>query len=267
MSYAAADSPKLGEGERYNALVQETSKAVAQFNQVTRTIAQKMSLFGTPQDSRANHQQLTELADRGNKLVGKINRRLQELDKGTKGPGGRARKTQVSKLSADYKNQLKSFEETCQKLLTAERAAVDTIRRSSSSFRSDDQDKPAGFGDYNEDQLYAQANVVNYNEDGVFGCNLVRREEDILKINHQLKEVNAAFQEVDGLVQDQGEIVVDIEENTETAQQNTQGALHNVREANLKRGICKCSKMKLICIGIFALVVVVAIIAVLTAVK
>ena len=36
---------------------------------------------------------------------------------------------------------------------------------------------------------------------------LVRREEDILKINQQLHEVNAAYQEVDDLVRDQGEIV------------------------------------------------------------
>ncbi|KAE9039927.1 hypothetical protein PR003_g5168 [Phytophthora rubi] len=262
MSYMSADSPKMGEAEHYNALVQETSKAVGQFNQVTRTIAQKMALFGTPQDSRANHQQLTELADRGNKLVAKINRRLQELDKGAKAAGGRARKTQVAKLSTDYKNQLKSFEETCQKLLAAERAAVSNLRQSSLSFRSDDSDKPAGFDGYNEDQIYAQANVTSYNED-----DLVRREEDIIKINHQLHEVNAAFREVDGLVQDQGEIVVDIEDNTTAAQENTEGALRNVREANLKRGFCKCSKTKLICIGIFALLVIVAIIAILMAVK
>ncbi|ETI50933.1 hypothetical protein, variant [Phytophthora nicotianae] len=202
MSYISADSPKMGEAEHYNALVQETSKAVAQFNQVTRNISQKMTLFGTPQDSRANHQQLTELTDRGNKLVAKINRRLQELDKGAKAAGGRARRTQVAKLSTDYKNQLKSFEETCQKLLAAERAAVSNLRQSSLSFRSDDDQKPAGFDGYNEDQIYAQANVTSYNED-----DLVRREEDILKINQQLHEVNAAYQEVDGLVQDQGEIV------------------------------------------------------------
>ncbi|CAI5708242.1 unnamed protein product [Peronospora destructor] len=187
MSYMSMNSPKVGETEHYNALVQETFKAVGQFNQVTRSIAQKMTLFGTPQDSRANHQQLTDLTDRGNKLVAKINRRLQDLDKGAKDAGGRVRKTQVAKLSMDYKNQLKSFEETY------------------------DNDMPGGFGGYNEDQIYAQANVTRYNED-----------EDILKISQQLYEVNAAYQEVDGLVQDQGEIVVDIEEDTSAAQENTQ---------------------------------------------
>lgn len=176
MSYMSADSPKLGENEHYNALVQETSKAVGQFNQVTRTIAQKMTLFGTPQDSRANHQQLTELTDRGNKLVAKINRRLQELDKGAKAAGGRARKTQVAKLSTDYKNQLKSFEETCQKLLASERAAVSNLRQSSLSFRSDDNDKPEGFDGYNEDQIYAQANVTSYNEDGACRQKGIMRE-------------------------------------------------------------------------------------------
>lgn len=190
-----------------------------------------------------------------------INRRLQELDKGAKAEGGRARKTQVAKLSVDYKNQLKSFEETCQKLLLAERTAVSNLRQSSLSFRVDDGEKPEGFDGYNEDQIYAQANVTSYNED-----DLIRREEDILKINQQLHEVNAAYQEVDGLVQDQGEIVVDIEENTETAQENAQGALRNVREANEKRGLCKCSKSKLFCTAIFALMLIAAVIAIVATV-
>ncbi|CEG39064.1 syntaxin 7-like protein [Plasmopara halstedii] len=262
MSYMAVNSPKMGENEHYNDVVEETSKDVRQFNQVTRTIAQKMLLFGTPQDSRANHQQLTELTDRGNKLVARINRKLQELDKGAKAAGGRARKTQVAKLSLDYKNQLKSFEETCQKLLAAERAAVSNLRKSSLSFRSDDDTKLEGFDGYNEDQIYAQANVTRYNED-----DLIRREEDILKINQQLHEVNAAYREVDGLVQDQGELVVDIEDNTETAQENAQGALRNVREANEKRGLCKCSKSKLICTGLFALMIIAAVIAIVAAVS
>uniref|UniRef100_M4BRB4 t-SNARE coiled-coil homology domain-containing protein n=1 Tax=Hyaloperonospora arabidopsidis (strain Emoy2) TaxID=559515 RepID=M4BRB4_HYAAE len=258
----SAESPRQSATEHYDALVQETSKAVGQFNQVTRTIAQKMTLFGTPQDSRVNHQQLTELTNRGNKLVARINRRLLELNEGLKGANGRARKMQVAKVSGDYKTQLRSFEETCQRLLAAERAAVSNLRRSSLSFRSEDNDKPAGFDGYNEDQIYAQANVVSYNED-----DLARREEDILKINQQLHEVNAAYQEVDGLVQDQGEIVVDIEENTSAAQENTQGALNNVREANRKRRCCECSQTKLICVGLFALVVIGAIIAIIMAVR
>lgn len=38
-------------------------------------------------------------------------------------------------------------------------------------------------------------------------ADLVRREQDILHINHQLREVNAAYKEVDGLVTEQGEVV------------------------------------------------------------
>ena len=62
-------------------------------------------------------------------------------------------------------------------------------------------------------------------------------------------------------------LTVDIEEDTNAAQENTQGALHNVREANRKRGLCKCSKTKLLCFGIFAILVAVAIIAILATVK
>lgn len=163
MSYAAAGTPKSGEAERYNALVAETSKAIGAFNQTTRSISQKMGLFGTKQDSRANHQELKELTDKGNKLVSKIKRRLEELGKSLSGPQGRTRRTQVNKLASDFKNQCKQFEDVCQKLVETEKQAVAHIRRSSSAVRHDDA---AGLGNYSEDQLYAQANVVSYDEDG-----------------------------------------------------------------------------------------------------
>jgi syntaxin 12/13 len=169
-SYAAAGTPKGGEAERYNALVQETSKAIGAFNQATRSITQKMSLFGTPQDSRANHQELKELSDKGNKLVTKINRRLQDLTKLCTGPAGRTRKTQVNKLASDFKNQCKAFEDVCQRLVEQEKTAVAHIRRSSSLVRHEDAH---GLGDYSEDQIYAQANVTSYDEDGA--CCLLRR--------------------------------------------------------------------------------------------
>jgi syntaxin 12/13 len=162
MSYASADTPRMPD-ERYNKLVQETSKGIASFNQVTRAIAQKMSLFGTQQDSRSNHQQLKELSEKGNKLVAKINRRLQELKKACVGAHARSRKTQVGKLSSDFKNQLKTFEQTCQKLMESEKNSVDLIRRSSTSFK---HEQKMDFNNYNEDQLYAQANITTYDEEG-----------------------------------------------------------------------------------------------------
>jgi syntaxin 12/13 len=181
--YRSAQSPRDSTAgvtdERFRKLVTETSKGISSFNQLTRSIAQKMSLFGTPQDSRANHAQIKELTEKGNKLVAKINRRLQELNRGAKGPSGRARRTQVNKLSADFKNQVRVFEETCERLLESERQSVEFIRRSSQSFKGGDTHQTRGgaeFTNYSEDQIYAQANVVVYDEDGawfiVYRCNL-----------------------------------------------------------------------------------------------
>ncbi|KUF91042.1 Peptidyl-prolyl cis-trans isomerase CPR6 [Phytophthora nicotianae] len=205
-------------------------------------------------------------ADRkGNKLVAKINRRLQELNRGAKGAAGRARRTQINKLSADFKNQVRVFEETCERLLDSERQSVEFIRRSSQSFKGGDGRQTRGgaeFTNYSEDQIYAQANVIVYDED-----DLQRREEDIIQINHQLREVNAAFQEIDGLVQDQGEMVVEIVENTDTAKDNVEKALEQVKQAEERRNCCACSKMKLICIAIFALLVFIALMGIIFAAK
>lgn len=236
--YHSAQSPPRNRDrglsdERYSKLIQETSKGISSFNQLTRSMAQKMSLFNTPQDSRANHEALKELADKGNKLVTKINRRLQELNKSSQGASARMRKTQVAKLSSDFKTQLRAFEETCAKLIESEKQSVDFIRRSSHSFNHNDAKTKVEFSNYNEDQIYAQANIIAYDEDGkrvvsfgVVWCvcicqharvlmllwlferiDLARREEDIIHINHQLREVNAAFKEIDGLIEDQGEVI------------------------------------------------------------
>lgn len=171
-NYTSADSPKSGDAERYGRLVQETSTAIGSFHQSTRAIMQKMLILGTPQDNRANHQELKELTDKGNQLVTKINKRLQDLYKFTQsGPQARTRKTQVNKLSTDFKNQCKNFEDTCKKLVEAEKAAIAHIRQSSHSFRRDeslDNNSSLELGNYSEDKLYAQANVTTYNEDGAF---------------------------------------------------------------------------------------------------
>uniref|UniRef100_K3WAE6 t-SNARE coiled-coil homology domain-containing protein n=1 Tax=Globisporangium ultimum (strain ATCC 200006 / CBS 805.95 / DAOM BR144) TaxID=431595 RepID=K3WAE6_GLOUD len=262
-NYTSADSPRGGgDAERYNRLVQDTTASIQSFHQTTRAIMQKMLILGTPQDNRANHQELKEMTDKGNTLVAKINKRLQELYKFTQsGAQARTRKTQVNKLSSDFKNQCKNFEDTCKKLVEAEKAAIAHIRQSSHSFRRED-DNNVELGNYNEDKLYAQANVTTYDED-----DLLRREQDLIHINHQVREVNAAFKEVDDLVTDQGEVVVEIEENTNAARENVEGALDNVREADAKKGYCVCSKTKLICYGLFTLVVAILVLSLVLGLK
>lgn len=263
--YMSANSPRGLSDERYNKLVQETSKGISSFNQLTRSMAQKISLFGTPQDSRSNHEQLKELSERGNKMVNKINKRLQELNKSCQGPQSRARKTQVGKLSSDFKNQVRVFEETCERLIESEKNAVDTIRRSSVAFRrsSSRDGAPNGgldFTNYNEDQIYAQMNVTQYDEE-----DLARREEDIIHINHQLREVNAAFREIDGLVQDQEEAIVEIVENTENAKDDVHGALENVKQANQRTKYCGCSRFKMFCYAVLVVLLLILIVSVVSA--
>ncbi|CEG49146.1 syntaxin 7-like protein [Plasmopara halstedii] len=267
--YRSAQSPRDNNGsmtdDRFNKLVTETSKGISSFNQLTRSIAQKMSLFGTPQDSRANHVQIKEITEKGNKLVTKINRRLQELNRGAKGASGRTRRTQVNKLSADFKTQVRVFEETCERLLQSERQSVEFIRRSSQSFNSSDKQQSRGgaaFTNYSEDQIYAQANVIIYDED-----DMQRREDDIIQINNQLREVNAAFTEIDGLVQDQGELVVEIVDNTETAKDNVEKALEQVRQAEQRKKCCACSRLQLFGVALLMLLIFVAVIGVLATAK
>jgi syntaxin 7/syntaxin 12/13 len=199
--------------------------------------------------------------------VGKIKRRFKLLNNDIKGKLGHsdavARSKMINKLSADFKSQLAQFQKSCENVVEVETTAVQEIRRSSSSSHAPNRNNPKhkvngfGFHNYNEDQLYAQAQVTTYDED-----DMMRREEDILHINHQLKEINIAYKEIDGLVQDQGEVVVEIADNVENAQENAHAALDQVKAADSKSRYCMCSKWKLIFLGILLLIVVILVLTV-----
>ncbi|EQC36788.1 hypothetical protein SDRG_05621 [Saprolegnia diclina VS20] len=258
--YDSFNSPRNNAGGlmdqgQYETLLSEVSKAVGQFNGIIRSIDQKVSLYGTSLDSRANHEKLTELVDKGNKLVGKIQKRLKLLTddvKNKSGPKAKARATAVKKLSSDFKSQLELFQKSCETVVAAETQAVDNIRRSSSSFvQPKGETNGNNFFNYNEDQIYAQAQVTTYDED-----DMMRREEDIIHINHQLKEINAAYKEIDGLVQDQGEVIVEITDNIDNAHENAEEGLNQVKQADMRKSYCVCTKRKMICYGVLGLILV-----------
>lgn len=139
-SYAAlrsprADSKKLDEEpDRYARLAADTASAVARFHQSTRAIMQKMLVLGTAQDSAASRDALHALTDEGNALVGHVQRSLQELDALCDAPGvaaspRRRRRAQVDALASDFRSQCWNFEDTCRRLIDAERAAIAHIRQ------------------------------------------------------------------------------------------------------------------------------------------
>lgn len=245
-AYSAANTPRDGNGQSPDQMIQETSRGISSLNQLLRTMHQKLSLVGTPQDSRSNHQQLTELMDKGNKLIQKLQRRLQEL---TRGPAARTRKAQISKLTNDLKAQVKRFEEACERLRDVEASEIEELRRSSAS-------SAHSFHVHDEKRLFDQAQVTNFEED-----DLVRREEDLIHINHKLREVNAAFREVDDLVREQGEVVVQVEENADEAKEQVEDALDNVRQADASRKYCACSKCKLIVYSTLIIILVLLIVS------
>ncbi|OQR98976.1 syntaxin 7-like protein [Achlya hypogyna] len=269
--YDSFNSPRnnkdgLMDQGQYEQLLSEVSKAVGQFNSTIRSIDQKVSLYGTSLDSRANHEKLNELVDKGNKLVGKIQKRLKLLNDDVKNKSGakaKARATAVRKLSSDFKSQLELFQKSCENVVASETQAVDQIRRSSSSFVAPKGDTSNGnqFFNYNEDQIYAQAQVTTYDED-----DMMRREEDIIHINHQLREINAAYKEIDGLVQDQGEVIVEITDNIDNAHENAEEGLNQVKQADMRKSYCVCTKRKMICYGVLGLILVLLILTLVLAI-
>lgn len=124
---------------------------------------------------------------------------------------------------------------------------------------------------------------------------MARREEDIIHINHQLREVNAAFKEIDGLIEDQGEVIgtsgfyiihrmmavfygkkgthnccdgqVEIVDNTQDARDNVDKALKEVRQADKKAKYCYCGRTKFMCYGGFALIIGILIISLVLSAK
>lgn len=61
--------------------------------------------------------------------------------------------------------------------------------------------------------------------------------------------------------------IVEIEENTDQARDNVEGALENVRQADAKKRYCACGKTKLICFGVFTLVVAILVLSLVLGLK
>ncbi|ETV89422.1 hypothetical protein H257_00709 [Aphanomyces astaci] len=261
--YDSLESPKAGimSAEKYDKLVGEVSKALGHLNTTVRAVDQKVSLFGTSLDSHSSHEKLRELLGNGNKLISKIEKRLKALGddiKGQSGPVVRARSNTLKKLSTDFKTQHDLFSQSSQ---NAKVAHVNLPSAAQPSAINQPRPAPGGFTNYHEDQFLAQAQVTTYDED-----DLVRREEDIIHINHQLREINAAYKEVDGLINDQHEVVVEIADNVQEARNETHGALEHVQKADGRSNYCNCSKRKLYCYGGLAFIFVLMVLGVIIAV-
>ncbi|KAH9137537.1 hypothetical protein LEN26_005682 [Aphanomyces euteiches] len=256
--YDSLESPKAGimPNDKYEKTVSEVTKALGQLNSTIRSADQKVSLFGTSLDSQSNHEQLHELLDRGENLIAKIDKRIKLLTDDVKGQSGavvKARSTVVKKLTADFKTQTDLFNQSTQKAKAASSYVPppSTVPAAAAAANPLGAARPAqnnAFSNFNEDHILAQAQVTTYHEEDE-----VRREQDIIHINHQLREINAAYKEVDGLINDQHEVVVEIAGNVDNAQDNAHRALEQVQEADAKRKYCGCSKRKMWCYGIIIL--------------
>lgn len=60
---------------------------------------------------------------------------------------------------------------------------------------------------------------------------------------------------------------MEIADATENARENVENALDQVRQADTKRGYCACSKTKLICYGVFTLIVAILILSLVLGLK
>lgn len=176
--YYDAQSPQRGglDDNRYRQLVTEVSKGIGYFNQLSKSIEQKTQLFGTRQDSRSNHNKINEEVEKGKRVTAKVKKRLKELSKagqGVSGAASRSRSTQYRKLANDFRAQLDEFDHICRRVVNSERNAVDHIRRSSVPKQKTDNSM-FNYNNYSEDQLYAQADVTVYDEDGMYLSNDLR---------------------------------------------------------------------------------------------
>jgi hypothetical protein len=137
-------------------LIVEVSAAIGHLGEITNDIKQKLSLFGTPQDKRVNHEHVNELSKEGRDIVKKVTGQLQSL------ANSASQKSAARKLTKDFKAQASIFEQVCASLATAEQSTVEFIRKT-----SEKSAKKEDLANYSEDQIYAQAQVNVYNEDGM----------------------------------------------------------------------------------------------------
>ncbi|TYZ64591.1 hypothetical protein PybrP1_001503 [[Pythium] brassicae (nom. inval.)] len=267
--YAAVVSPRNGtadEAQRYARLAADTAAAIGSFSQSTRAIMQKMLVLGTAQDSTANHQELRELTIEGNALVGRVERSLHELRALSAAPGAespRRRSAQVDALASDFQSQCWNFEDTCRRLIEAERAAIAHLRQHASRCGENfgDGDAARGRGldlaNYDEEKPRAAASV---DQD-----ELERPDQEVLLTNHHghTREASSRSREPSELVAHQSDVLVDVAKDTEQTNEFAGGALASEGERRMRCGGCSRAQLVLV----VTLVLLVAVLALVLGLK
>ena len=228
-NYTSHESPRRN-SPNYDALMEDVSKGIRYFSEVTRSIEEKARLIGTKKDSRKNHKAINGEVEKGKNCAIRIKQILREISGIQKTP-------EYRRTANEYRVLKERYEKACRKVVSDERDAVDHIRRTSTPSL-----KPMDLSKYTEDQLYDQVTITNYDED-----DLARREQDIIHISQQVNDVSAAFQEIDGLITEQGEVIIEVAQNTEETLDNTESAVEQLRVADEKTSYTGCSKRKCYC--------------------
>ncbi|KAH6695801.1 SNARE domain-containing protein [Plectosphaerella plurivora] len=192
-------------------------------------LSSDVDLLGTKRDTPRVQERVRDLLEKSRDMckdIGEGVKKLQTWDDLTK-----QQKYDQQRVSTDFQNALKEFQDVQRKALEKERASV-TAARAAQDEGEGGSAGAGGAGGQEQLQLQEQVRLAAQDDVDFQEALIVEREEEIRNIEQGVGDLNVLFRQVATIVSEQGEQLNTIADNVDDVRDDTRGAQIELTQAS-----------------------------------
>ncbi|XP_023231866.1 syntaxin-7-like [Centruroides sculpturatus] len=245
----------------FSRLSQEIGTNIQKISQNVASMQKMVSQLGTPQDSETLRSQLHQVQHYTNQLAKDTSSLLKNLSHLSSASDQKDVKMLKDRLTDEFTECLKNFQETQRTAAHKERESVMRARASSGLTGNPFDDGSSK----NAVNLIDLASPTQLQMEEDVNIELLReREMAVRKLEADIVDVNQIFKDLASLVHDQGEIIDSIEVNVENAAEHVTGGTKQLAQAREHQSKARRKKCCLLVFGVIVLAILITIIVIYT---
>eukprot|EP00842_Homolaphlyctis_polyrhiza_P006768 jgi/Hompol1/7092/HPOL_000738-RA len=211
----------------FRALWDAVSNLIFQVSSNVSTIQRLVSLLGGARDTPEMRQQLHDVTERTRKMIKTTSVDLKRLMAFQATDDNRQIRIIQKKLSKDFEEVLKRFQDVSKIAAEKSREYVSKARALQIADDEGNENEPLLGRSDQLSQLQVLDAEVEFNE-----ALIAEREQDIIGIEKSMQEINEIFRDLGTLVSEQQYLLNNIESNVNSAVVNVEGAHSELRTAS-----------------------------------
>lgn len=260
--YSSYKSGQTSEGQNeFSRLSQEIGTNIQKISQNVASMQKMVSQLGTPQDSETLRSQLHQVQHYTNQLAKDTSSLLKVFSHHSSPSDQKEIKMLKDRLTNDFTEALKNFQETQRTAAHKERESVMRARASSGLTGDLFEDG----GSKNAVNLIDLASPTQLQMEEDVNLELLReREMAVRKLEADIVDVNQIFKDLAALVHDQGDIIDSIEVSVENATEQVSAGTKQLAQAREHQSKARRKKCCLVVFGVIVLAILITIIVIYT---